>query len=361
MKEFQVNKKDLSQTRVIEVGDSHDLSSGQVKAKVEAFSFTSNNITYWAMGDKLNYWQFFPAAKNDDNQYGIIPVWGFAEVVASAHNEVPVGERLFGYFPTAQELVMRPAKVNRLNWFDSSEHRTGLAPGYNIYRRVLAESGYDAKHDDLRMLLFPLHITSFCLHDMLASQQWHGAEQIIIISASSKTSLGLAYALHEDAAAPKVIGLTSAGNQAFVESTAYYQDTFNYDQINGIDATKKTVVVDMSGSGQIISRLHSHLGENMLFSSHVGFTHLDETGMGEGYIAARSKMFFAPAHIQKRYQDWGATVFESKAAQFMQRAAIDSRRWLGIKHANGLQGLSNYFTAINQGKMPAKQGLIVKM
>ena len=51
--------------------------------------------------------------------------------------------------------------------------------------------------DRERSLLFPLYLTSFCLWDSLQDNQWHEAEQIVVLSASSKTSIGLGYALQE--------------------------------------------------------------------------------------------------------------------------------------------------------------------
>ena len=363
VQEFQVHKRDINQTRIVEEPSLHEaaIAADQVKVKIDAFSFTANNITYWALGDKLAYWQFFPASDNAASDWGIIPVWGFADVVESTHAEIKLGERLFGYFPTADELVMQPAKVSTALCFDGSAHRIKLPAGYNMYRRVNAEPGYNPAADGLRMLLFPLHITSFCIHDMLSSQNWLGAEQILIISASSKTSLGLAFALQEDESAPKVIGMTSKRNLSFVEQTGYYQQSISYDELEKIDASKKTVIIDMSGNGELISQLHARLQGNMLFSSHVGLTHWDETDKGPDFIADRSKMFFAPGHIQQRYQDWGAEKFEQRANAFMQRAAIDSGRWLEITTVKGLSGLSEQFEAVSQGQLPAQQGLVVKL
>lgn len=361
MSEFQVHKQDINQTRLVIQEHQVELQASQVRVKIEAFSFTANNITYWAMGDKLAYWQFFPASDNESSDWGIIPAWGFGEVVESSHDEVRVGERLFGYFPTAHELVMQPNKVSAGLWFDSMPHRAHLPTGYNMYRRVLNDPNYDSKNDALRMLLFPLHITSFCIHDMLSSQDWMGAEQIIITSASSKTSLGLAFALQEDPAAPKVVGITSSSNLNFVEQTGYYQQSVTYAVLDDIDSSLKTVIVDMSGNGELISQLHTKLQDNMLFSSHVGLTHWDETDKGPGFIAERSQMFFAPAHIQQRYLDWGADKFEAQANAFMHRAAEDSARWLEINQVAGLSGLREQFKAVSQGLIPAQQGLIIKL
>lgn len=361
MTQFQVHKKDLKNTRLIEFEKNSELKTGQVRVKVEAFSFTANNISYWATGDKLNYWQFFPALENENNEFGIIPVWGFAEVIESKNDEVPIGERIFGYLPTAESWVMHPIHIKSHLWFDGSEHRQSLSAGYNMYRRVAAEPGYDRANDALRMLLFPLHITSFCLHDMLKSKLWFGAEQIVIISASSKTSLGLAYALSTDSDSPSVLGLTSDRNKEFVEHTGYYQEVMTYEESLQIDSAKKTVIVDMSGNGKIIGQIHKHMADNMLFSSHVGLTHYDAAGMGDDFISERSKMFFAPSHIQQRLKDWGQAEFDKRAGQFMMNAAIDSGRWLKLNHGNGFQGLSDQLKIISQGKMPANEGLIIKL
>jgi ferredoxin-NADP reductase len=197
MQEFQTNKKDLTQSRIVDVAAS-TLVDGEVLVKIDRFAFTANNITYAVMGEQLRYWQFFTANDDNDQQWGIIPVWGFADVVESNSDDLPVGERLFGYFPPANEVVMTPSKVTTTNFIEASAHRTELPPGYNMYRRVNNEAGYDKANDNERMLLFVLHLTSFCLYDLLQSNNWYGAEQVVIISASSKTSTGLAYGLADD-------------------------------------------------------------------------------------------------------------------------------------------------------------------
>ena len=63
--------------------------------------------------------------------------------------------------------------------------------------------------DAVRALLFPLHITAFCLCDSLAEDSYLGASQVIVVSASSKTAIGLAQGLADTENAPKIVGLTS--------------------------------------------------------------------------------------------------------------------------------------------------------
>ncbi len=194
MQEFQTNKAELTQSRIVET-DKQTINDGEVLVKVDRFAFTANNITYAVMGDHLRYWQFF--APNGDNaeQWGIIPVWGFADVVESNNDDVPIGDRLFGYFPPATELVINPVKVDGSSLMDGSAHRSHLPPGYNLYQRVNDEAGYDRAYDNQRMLLAVLHLTAFCIHDMLTSNNWYEAEQVIVISASSKTSWGMGWSM----------------------------------------------------------------------------------------------------------------------------------------------------------------------
>ena len=65
----------------------------------------------------------------------VIPVWGFADVVESKADGIPVGDRIYGYFPPTQHLQMNPIKVQEQRFFEGAEHRSTLPMGYNLYRR----------------------------------------------------------------------------------------------------------------------------------------------------------------------------------------------------------------------------------
>ena len=89
-----IDRTDLSRTevRVLPAPDTGVPADGEVLLEMERFALTANNITYGVYGDRLGYWQFFPAEEN----WGRIPVWGFATVRRSAVETIPVGTRLFG-------------------------------------------------------------------------------------------------------------------------------------------------------------------------------------------------------------------------------------------------------------------------
>lgn len=360
MQEFQTNKADLTQSRIVET-PKPAIGKGEVLVKVDRFAFTANNITYAVMGDQLGYWQFFPPHGDNAEKWGIIPVWGFADVIESNSDELPVGDRLFGYFLPANELVIKPVKVTASSLMDGSANRAALPPSYNLYQRVNNELGYDRAHDNQRMLLFVLHLTAFCLHDLLKSNDWFGAEQVVIISASSKTSTGLAYGLAEDKEASAVVGLTSKHHVDFVNSINAYDSVLSYENLEQIDANKPTVIIDMSANTDVLSRLHKHLGDNMRFTSNVGLTHWDEPRNVEGIIRERSQQFFAPSYIQQRMKDWGAEEFNKRSMHYIKHSTAKTKSWLQIKELDGINGLSDIYKEVCDGKIAADEGLVVMM
>ncbi|MFT5484393.1 MAG: hypothetical protein ACI9GW_003058 [Halieaceae bacterium] len=360
MQQFQVNKSNFAQTRTIDTPAVSALAQGDIRVRINRFAFTANNITYAAAGDMLGYWQFFPPLGDDSEGWGVIPVWGFAEIIESQVDGLPIGERLFGYFPPADLLDMSPKGVTHQRLVDGAEHRSQLPPGYNMYRRVAAEPGYDSSMDNERMLLWPLFITSFCLCDSLLFNDWYGAEQVIIISASSKTSIGLAYALYDDETAPAAVGVTSSRNLNLVTSLNLYDSAITYEDIEKIDASVPTVIVDMSGNSSVLGRMHSHLGENMKHCVNVGITHWEATGDNPDINTERSEFFFAPAHIQMRIKEWGVEGFDEKTANFIKNTVAKSRSWLKLKTLPGLQGLESIYPDVCAGAVAPDEGIIIE-
>ncbi|MBL4573902.1 MAG: DUF2855 family protein [Gammaproteobacteria bacterium] len=363
MNEFQILKSDITQSRIIKSQLNVDapLAAGEILLKVDKFGFTANNVTYAAAGDQLGYWQFFPASSNETDTWGIIPVWGFADVVASKAEGVDSGERVFGYYPTNSYLKMQNVKVLENRLIDGAEHRSKLPPGYNTYRRVATEPDYDRSMDDMRMLLWPLYITSFCLWDSLQHNDWYGAKQVIVISASSKTSIGLAYALAADTDSPTSIGLTSSGNQKWIAGLDLYDKTMNYDALEEIDATVPTVIVDMSGNSQLLTDIHAHLGDSLVHCLNVGLTHWSEGGKDTGIPADKREFFFAPSHIQMRIKEWGIEEFDSKSSQFIADSSKRSADWMKIVRLIGVEKLADIYADVCAGKLPPEKALVIEL
>ncbi len=355
--EFHTRKANLADARLVST-PARDLLEGEILTRVERFAFTANNVTYGVVGERIGYWNFFSV----EGEWGIIPVWGVARVEASRATDISVGERIYGYLPMAERLILQPGRVRTERLIDQAAHRQGLPAVYNAYARLGGEPvGVPAPHatEEERMLLFPLYATSFCLYDFLLDNRWFGAERVVVVSASSKTAVGLAAALSEDPQAPPVTGITSAGNVDFVEQLGHYDHVIPYDALTSIDPNTPTVIVDMSGNGSVLAQLHSHLGAAMVYCSNVGATHWDEMGPQPGFIRERSAMFFAPAHIQKRNAEWGPGAFEARALEFWKRGAVQSRSWLKIERVPGLKALMPVFHEMRLGRMAPDRGVIV--
>ena len=360
--QFQVKRDMFFQGRLVETPvEEFKIGDGEVLVKVDKFAFTANNITYAVAGDQIGYWNFFPPVGKNADGWGVIPVWGFADVVESNVAEIPVGDRFYGYFPPASKMKMKPVKVSDRQLVDGAEHRQKLPRGYNVYSRVNAEKGYSSKMDNARALLSPLFLTSFCLWDSLVDNDWHDAKQVLVLSASSKTCIGLGYALHADKNSPNVIGVTSKRNVEMVEGLKLYDETISYDDILNIDKNIPTVIVDMSGNAKILVALHQHLGDNMKFTSNVGLTHWSNARPQKGIIAERSQFFFAPSHIQKRIKEWGMAAFNTKTTEFMMGTMMKASQWLTFREIDGLEGMAAIHQDVCNGKIPPNEGLIIKM
>ena len=168
--DFLVARDDLHRCR-FEEGDPPALEPGQALLAVDSFGLTSNNITYAKFGEAMSYWSFFPA----EDGWGRVPVWGFARVIASSHDAVDAGERVYGYLPSSSELVVTPARVDTRGFLDAAPHRARLPPAYNCYLNVNADPVYDADSEDQQMLFRPLFFTSYLIDDFLDDAGMFGA------------------------------------------------------------------------------------------------------------------------------------------------------------------------------------------
>ncbi len=333
------------------------LGDGEVLLQIERFSVTTNNVTYAATGEQLGYWNFFPASRDG---MGVVPVWGFARIIESKCEGIAPGERIYGFLPMASHAVFRPGKIDD-RWFtDMADHRQKLPPVYNDYNRVAPKT--DEGKDDLRALLQPLLVTSWLLFDFLQDNDWFGAEQIIVGSASSKTGLGLAkYLAEARPGGPKIVGLTSPANRGFVEGLGACDQTVTYDRIADDIDKVASVYVDMAGNAEVRSALHNHLGDLMKHSAAVGTSHWDKFAPTGDLPGAKPQFFFAPSQIVKRRQDWGADVVQQKIADAWQRLASSSSEWLTVEHSAGLDAALTTYRDLAAGKQSPNVGHVVVM
>ncbi|MDO9259216.1 MAG: DUF2855 family protein [Polaromonas sp.] len=354
-----VRKNDLASTRLKTTEDA-PLANGQVRVRIESFALTSNNITYAAFGDAMNYWQFFPTGEEG---WGTIPVWGFGSVVQSLHPGVAAGERLYGYYPMASATVLTPARLNTAGFHDGAPHRRELHAVYNQYLRCSADPFYTPDTEDIQALLRPLFITSFLIDDFLADNDFFGARTMLLSSASSKTAYGTAFQLAQRPGI-EVIGLTSPANVAFCESLGCYSRVLTYDQLDQISADAACIYVDFAGNAGLRLAIHTRFA-NLAYSCSIGGTHVAELGGARDLPGPRATLFFAPAQIKKRSADWGAEGLGQRLVQawqaFSRRATQADSPWLLVQQHQDPEAVAAAYQQVLAGKGDPRTGHILKL
>ncbi len=363
-KRFVVEKSKLQQARWVAT-PAVALAEGEVRMHVDSFALTSNNITYAAFGDAMNYWGFYPTG---DTTTGCIPVWGFANVAESRCSGIETGERFYGYWPIGDEAVLQPVRVNAGGFSDGAAHRRELHAVYNQYLRCSTDPAYVATREAEQALLRPLFITSFLIDDFLADNRFFGARTVVLSSASSKTAYGTAFCLAQrrgSAGAVRVIGLTSPPNLAFTQSLGCYDEVLTYDAVQTGLAAVPSVYVDFSGSVAVRASVHAHLGEQLTYSCSVGGTHWEALGSGKGLPGPRPVLFFAPAQIKKRVADWGGAGLQARLADawaaFMKPVTDARQPWLQVVRGQGEPAIEACYAALLSGQFKPQEGHILSV
>ncbi len=357
--DIEVTRGQLQRWRAVESAP-RDLAEGEVRLRVERFGFSSNNVTYAVIGDMLHYWDFFPASPadtGDDTNWGRVPAWGFTEVVETRSPDVVVGERLFGFVPMSTELVVLAGRADGATVSDVSPHRAGLAGAYNSLRRCAADPAWRPDREELQMLLFPLFLTSYLIDDFLADPDGPGATQVIVTSASAKTSIGLAHRLR--ARGRHAVGLTSAGNADFCRSLGVYDQVLGYDDVDSI-AADPSVLVDVAGNQDVVGAVHRRLGAGLASSLIVGDTHWDhppDVDAG-GLPGPPPTFFFAPGQMTKRAGDWGPEELDRRLAAAWGTYADWVAGWLTLEHVAGPDAVIDVFRTYLSGRVDPRVGTI---
>lgn len=349
------DKSDIQRQQLGEA-ETIPLAEGEARLRIRRFALTANNVTYAATGDVIGYWKFFPTGIEGQ---GVVPVWGVADVTESRAGGVTEDQAYYGFFPMGEELVIRPRLTSAGVVIDAAGHRADLPAVYNAYMPL--ETKRKKERDHLRALLQPLIATSYLLFDWLMDNDWFGAEQIIVGSASSKTGLGLLKFLAGSAQRPyQIIALTSERNNDFVEALGAADRVVTYDAVETV-ARVPTVYVDMAGDTAVKVRLHTHLADNMIHSAAVGTSHWDKFTPPVPMPGAKPRFFFAPSQIAKRREEWGPGVIERKIEEATMQVASNAGQWLTIQVHDGLQGAMAAYADLAKGSIDPGDGHVVEL
>jgi len=351
-----VKKGALSHTRLAQIPQA-PLSEGEVRLRVDLFSLTANNVTYGAAGDQLGYWRFFPSPEEG---WGRAPCWGFATVSESLVPEIRAGERVYGFLPMSDQVVLRPGPRRNGAFSDTAPHRQGLAPVYNSYVFTSGDRLYSPDTEALQALFRPLFTTSFLIDHFMAEAGFFGARQIVMSSASSKT----AYAAAERLSARRlvrVIGLTSPANAAFTSGLGVYDSVLSYDGLEGLDASEPAVFIDFAGNGQVREAVHGRLEGVLRYSCAVGVTHWDAPRSGGSLRGPQPEMFFAPDVARKRIAAWGLAGFAERTGDAWDAFLPFAARTTSLAERQGLEAAGQVFSDLASGRARPADGHVIRL
>jgi hypothetical protein len=346
---LEIDRSDIRQFR-IEVCEPVALAPGEVRLTLERFALTSNNISYALGGDFLDYWGFFPAEVG----WGRLPAMGYGIVSESANPDIAVGGRYFGFFPVGNEHIVQ-AQTSSGGFIDVGTHREKHAMAYRAFDKV---SDVEGENDNAMLIFRGLFMTSFLAEDFLREQNFFEATQVVITSASSKTSIALAHCLRTNSTM-RVIGLTSDANVDFVNSVGEYHDVVTYSEISSLNPSVQTVIVDMAGNPEIVALVHTHFDDSLKYSCSIGATHWDQTSHRVDTPGPKPQFFFAPSQLSKRGKEWGREEFNTRLGAALNTFIEGSKEWLRIEHSRGADAVSETYSQLVAGKMPPEIGNIL--
>lgn len=359
-RDFRMHPDDFRSAEIIDGTplDGDALADGEVIVAVDILALTANTISYGIAGKSrlIPYFDSFPAP----DPYVRLPFWGFGDIVASAHPDLPVGERLYGLYPLSSHLTAKMDTATAAGCRDVSPQRATIPPFYSDYSRVAAEAGYDPAFDAVQSLLRPVIATGFLLDHYLTRHDFYGAQQVIITSASSKTSFGFGHFLvnqHGDRC--RAIGLTSARNKAFVEKTGCYHKVLTYDEVASLPQ-EPSVMFDMAGNAELRAAVHRHLGDKIAYSGTVGATHWEKGAADAPDLPGARPVFWSGpdevAVVAKETADSQQmmTLLNTRVAGLMKEAA----QWLNIRHYEGGADILQAYRDMLDGKMAAEDAVI---
>ena len=338
--------------------DVDAIGDGQLSIEVDRCGLSANNILYAVLGERNHYWSIFPAREESS---GIVPVWGFGDVVSSKHPEIKVGERLYGYFPLGTHAQLAVADLSGRRFRDPSPHRQQAAAPYHMYTRVSGISGLDGLAGDRYAVLRPLFSVSFLANAYFSAQNFFGGEAVIISSASSKTSIALAYLVHRDHPEISVVGLTSDKHRSFVEGLGYYDEVVGYDAITSLQKQRKVIFFDVAGNWEARAILHQHFADYIVHSARVGLAHWNAKPSTAALPGPAPKRFFGPDYIRLYSEEWGPAEFARRFDNSFLGFAESAKSWLEIVECRGSSRIARAYDDAVQGKISPHQGYILAM
>ena len=272
------------------------------------------------------------------------------------------GERIYGYFPAADALIVQPVKITQGGFIDASEHRAGLPGAYNQYRRCAGDPAYDPEREHFQQALQPLFLTSWLIDLHLREIDFAGAERVSLTSASSKTALALAWCLSADRPdGVEIEAMTSERSKPFVEQTGFYDTITLYSELDDLSPAPRRLLVDFAGDAGVNAAVHGALGDGLAANIRVGAAHWEASAPARDLPGPKPVFFFAPDHAAKRIEAWGGAGFMQRYAEAWAGFAEAAHALFDTVEMSGGAGALDAYRQLLANKAPASAAISVEV
>jgi hypothetical protein len=340
----------LEVTEVREVA-APDLEEDQVELAMERVGLTMNNVTYARYGDvpPMNFWHAFPAP---DPALARLPVWGFVRVSRSRHPGYSVGDRFYGYLPSSSHHLVRPEPASR-GFVDTTPDRQFPHPWYQTFQPAGDADG----RDDRRTLLRPIFPASFHVAGYLAAKAAGDGLTVLLTSASSKVSIGIAHCLRS---LPNVrtVGLTSARNRGLVSGLGLYDQVGEYRELSAITVDGPLGLVDLAGDNELVTTIHGTFQGQLAHITMLGWTH--GVQLPPPVLAdPPAELFFTPAVEHMTIEAEGEDAFFARYHAAEDEFLDFTESWLTVVAGRGPEALATVIQSLDDGTHPADCSTII--
>lgn len=370
-----VNQDDRDEHATISTSLSNlpPLAPNNVRLQTRLFSMTANNITYARMGSFAHWWDAFPVPSflptpyNDSTKYGIVPVWGYAEVISSHIECLKEGDVFYGFWPSSSlpiDLQLEPTKPAG-HFIDTTPSRQSMWSYYHRY--ILAPETIDLTSPELaaQTVFKPLFDCAHALNTYVLGQHaihpsprtanspWPHADlsstAIISLSASGKTALALTDAvLNSRKPGSEPLGflaitstptltLPTPITSPIKTKTLTYASALSTESASFLKSLPSTLtkilIIDFGGRASSLPSLLSHL------RSHTPYLELGVIGVGsspdtEDVLAALASV---PERVQMNTSEVREVVVEAIGAGEYFDGVREA--WEGFCERGGCEGV----------------------
>jgi len=282
--------------------------------------------------------------------------------------------------PVGTYAVIEPAEQSsdspssEYSFLDGAAHRErGPSANmiYNTYRRAALDPCISAASEEAYLLFYSAFVTGWGIIDDLAhcDPPAHGADVLVVSSASAKTAFLTAFYWKQRFPDCKVIGLGRPSSKTFAESLGVYDSVLPYESIEQLQR-ERVVFVDFLGDPTVRYRVHKQ--HDVVSSLSIGGTAANQLLSARGITTcavqamrdfftrpgANPKMWLIYDYLHQRATEIGASALDAQILLAWKSAVEAFSKFVQVVPITTWEGVSDTWVQLAQGKVDPRDGFI---